>query len=285
MTDKKSPFTQRIEAGLNELALRDGQVFYLYVPKRVMTQGEPARILVSVHGYNGRKADEKGRKHVKRSAERWSSLAGKRGWVILAPQFDEKRFQNDYQRLNLCGLRADGRLIEMLSILHRIGPCLRTDKVLLFGFSGGGQFVHRFAAFHPKLVDCAVSAAAGWYLWPDKTLPYPLGTNSGSLPGDLRPQIRELCQMNLLVMTGQNDLQQGAFRKYFKDYDLQMLQGRGRKERAQRWITAMQELAGKNGWPYKIDFKVVSNTTHTLNKKIIEYAGEYLSYNARELAI
>jgi poly(3-hydroxybutyrate) depolymerase len=279
------PSTQRIQAGLNEFALQDGQVFYLYVPKRMITQGEPARILVSVHGYNGRKADEKGRKHVKRSAERWSSLAEKRGWVILAPQFNEKRFQNDYQRLNLSGLRADERLIEILSMLHKSVAGLKTDKVLLFGFSGGGQFVHRFAAFHPKRVDRAVAAAAGWYLWPDETLPYPLGTNAGSLPRDLRPQLRELCRMSLLVMTGQNDYQQGAFRKYFKDYDLQMLQGNGRKERAQRWITAMQELAGKNRWPYKIDFKIVSNTTHTLGKKIIEYAGEYLSYNDRESAL
>jgi poly(3-hydroxybutyrate) depolymerase len=81
-----------IKEGINRFTFYDGQFFCLYVPEAVVSSRETAKILVSVHGYTGRKLDSKGRARVLRYAEYWRDLADKNGWVVLAPHFDEKRF-------------------------------------------------------------------------------------------------------------------------------------------------------------------------------------------------
>jgi pimeloyl-ACP methyl ester carboxylesterase len=45
----------------------------------------------------------------------------------------------------------------------------------LFGFSGGGQFAHRYALFYPRRVARQVLGAPGWYTFPDPEHRYPLG--------------------------------------------------------------------------------------------------------------
>lgn len=267
----------RIREGLNKLNFRDGQLFYLYVPRRVIAKHKAARILVSVHGYSVRKANANGRARVKRYAEYWSNLANEKGWVVLAPHFDERRFNNDYQRLNFSGMRADVRLHQLVDEIGRLLPGIPTAKISLFGFSGGGQFVHRYVAFNPERVDRAVCGAPGWYIWPEQALPYPIGTDSNSLPNGLRPRLRELCRANFLLIVGENDSTQGIFRKRYKVYDLVSLQGEGRKERAENWVAALRKFAIGDGSSCRIVLKIVSHTGHCINKKLLECAGEYLS--------
>jgi len=161
-----------LEAGINELYYDDGQRYFLYVPASVLQNPAGAHILAAIHGYSGRKNNSEGIETVKKNALRWSSLADEHGWVVLSPHFDEFRFNDDYQRLNfsLVGVRADLRLNELIKETARRIPGVNSDKIYLFGFSGGGQFVHRYAAFYPERILRAVAGAAGWYLWPDKDL-------------------------------------------------------------------------------------------------------------------
>jgi hypothetical protein len=83
-----------LSEGLNELRAQDGQLFYVYISVKAMNRPKASRILVSVHGYSGRKNNQRGRKQVKKYAEYWSGLADERGWVVLVPHFDEKRFNS-----------------------------------------------------------------------------------------------------------------------------------------------------------------------------------------------
>ena len=85
---------QNLSEGLNALRFRDGQHYYLYIPQDVLFSSKTTLLLVSVHGYSGRKGDAKGRARVRRYAEIWSDLAERNRWVVLSPQFDEKRFNN-----------------------------------------------------------------------------------------------------------------------------------------------------------------------------------------------
>jgi pimeloyl-ACP methyl ester carboxylesterase len=266
-----------IREGINRFISYDGQFFCIYVPKAVLARPERAMILVSVHGYSGRKHDAKGRDRVQRYAEYWTGLADRKGWVVLAPHFDEDQFKDDYQRLNFSGIRADIRLNDLVEATGRLLPGIPTQRFLLFGFSGGGQFVHRYVAFNPERVERAVCGAPGWYMWPDSNLPYPLGVSPNGFPRDMMPQMRALCETNLLLLVGEKDSTQGAFRRRYNQYDLTRLQGEGRKQRAEKWLAAMQQFAETEHCRFRMAFKIVLGMGHRINQRFLEHAGHFLS--------
>lgn len=264
----------RLKAGLNTCRHADGQLYYVHVPEQTLSAPKGARVLISIHGYSGREDNEKGRASVRRAATRWASLSKRTGWVVLAPQFDEKRFSGNYQRLNLAGKTpADARLDALLEKLAARLPGLRTDKLYLFGFSGGGQFVHRYAAFHPRRVERAVAGGAGWYMFPDPKLPYPIGT--GSVPGKRRPDIRGLRGVRLLVIVGAEDTDGGAFRKRYEQYDLLTLQGPGRLQRARNWVDAVRRQSGRG--PFRIRLALTPGTGHTISKMMRKTTEAFLT--------
>lgn len=266
-----------LQYGINRLTFWDGQVYYLYIPETISVLKNNPRLLVSIHGFSGRKKETKGREIIRKSAERWAGLAERNGWVVLAPQFDGKRFNRDWQRLSLFGLRTDVRLHDLIRETGRLIPPLRTDRIFYFGFSAGGQFVHRYLAFHPDRVERAVSAGSGWYLWPDKKLPYPVGCDPRSFREGGRPNFRALCEKPLLVIAGEEDAMQGAFRMRYKQYDLQMTQGEGRRKRAENWYNAVKTFSLKHGVPFELSFRTLPHTKHRITKKLVEIAGDYLS--------
>lgn len=76
----------------------------------------------------------------------WEFLASKSGYVLLSPQFEE-----GYQEL-VHG--EDERLIRMISEAQKefsVDP----DRIFLVGYSGGAEFVHRFALKHPQYAKAA----------------------------------------------------------------------------------------------------------------------------------
>ena len=268
-----------MKTGINEFFFDDGQLYYVYVPFNILKDPRNGKPLISVHGYNGIKDNQIGRKRVRRAAERWAHLADSNGWVVISPHFDQKRFNNDYQRLNVLGIRSDVRLNQIITEVERKLAGLRTDKLLFFGFSGGGQFVHRYAAFNPSRIERAVVASAGWYLWPDTTLPYPIGIEQNSLKHLPNPQILKLCQLNLLILVGEHDDEQGAFRRKIKSHNLTAIQGEGRRFRAENWIGSLKQFSKLGDIDFKITFKIVPNTGHSISKKLKKLAGKYLTDN------
>ena len=268
-----------IEEGINRILYGKGQVFFLYVPGSVIAGKEDAKVMVSVHGYGARKTDRKSLDRVKEFAEVWSKLAEERGWVVLAPHFNYRLFDDNYQRLNLFGRRADMYLHDLLDKTCELIPGIGSERIRLFGFSGGGQFVHRYVAFHPERVLCAVAGAPGWYLWPDPNLPYPLGTASDSLPKEVNIHLRRFFRSKLRIVVGERDMEQGAFRKSYGDYDLEKIQGIGRRNRAKNWVESIRGVALRKGYPCRIDMEVVSQAAHKINDRIIRHAEAYFREN------
>jgi pimeloyl-ACP methyl ester carboxylesterase len=268
-----------IEAGINRISYGNGQVFFLYVPTSVINGRKAAGVLVSVHGYGARKTDRKSLERVRRFAEIWSHLADEKGRVVLAPHFNHRLFDDNYQRLNFFGRRADIYLHHLLDKTRELLPNVRNDSITLFGFSGGGQFVHRYVAFHPDRVFCAVAGAPGWYLWPDPELPYPLGMAPHTLPKGVKTPLSRFFRSKLRILVGDGDMEQGAFRKSYGEYDLEKIQGIGRKNRAKNWIESIRSFALKQGYPCRIDMKVVPHAAHKVNERIIRCAEEYFLEN------
>ncbi len=264
-----------LKAGLNTRAFHDGQLVYIYVSKKALANPKQARILASIHSYSGRKDDFAGRAVVKRYVSMWRRLVEQHGWVIVSPHFDERRFNNDDQRLNPFGTRADIRLNEICELVGRLLPGLPTEKLMLFGFSGSGQFVHRYAAVHPHRVERAVAASAGYYLWPDSNLTYPVGLDTRDVPGTLSLRLDALCQLPLLILVGDSDHDQGAFPRG-RRHNLKRIQGAGRRERAQNWVSAVRALAEERGWPCRLAFRIIPDTPHRISDEMFQAAASFL---------
>jgi predicted esterase len=155
---------------------------YIYIPSTAdMT--EPVQVLVTMHGMgdNGQNF-----------CQRVIPIAERNGWIIVSPTFK----YHDYMNADL-SLQDDLTFLPALtaildSVPARTGLATR-HKVLLFGFSRGGQAVHRFATLYPERVAAAAVISAGSYTLPlnsmlvngrSRTLPLPYGVaNMGALTG------------------------------------------------------------------------------------------------------
>jgi pimeloyl-ACP methyl ester carboxylesterase len=225
---------------------------------------------------------------VENTALRWSSLAEEYGWVVLAPHFNEHRFNNDYQRLNLSilgtGVRADLRLNELVQEVGYLIPGINREKIYLFGFSGGGQFVHRYVAFHPERVLRAVSAGSGWYMWPSETLIYPVGTLV--LLEGVEPSIRDLLTANLLVLVGTEDTTDSSFREtYYIHNDLNTIQGETRIERAANWVDELEQIAERENIDLNVELMFAQDTGHCISYELRTIASDYLTADTIPIAV
>jgi len=226
--------------------------YFLYVPTQIRVGAPP---LVTVHGIS---------RNALEHARAFAPFAEAEGWVIVAPLFDPKRY-GDYQRLGRSGRgeRADRALGSLLSVLAREFPMLG-DSTLLFGFSGGAQFVHRYLMAYPESVAAAVSASAGWYTFPDPTTPYPYGIRvARELPG-LRFERTRFSEVPTLVLVGGEDRLRDASLRQGRSLDRH--QGPDRVERARRWCRAMERLSRAAGRAPCVELEVVPGIGHSFEE-------------------
>ncbi len=228
--------------------------YYLYLPKHM---NESTRVLVSVHGIS---------RNARIHAQRFSSLAQQYGVIVVAPYFSEQRFQ-DYQRLGRSGRgqRADKALNSVLSDVTRLTN-VTTDKVYMFGYSGGAQFVHRYMMAYPERVMSAVLGAAGWYTFPDVAMHFPYGIKSNKRLPDLRFEPKRFLQVPVSVLVGDADTERDAALR--KSERLDSMQGTTRLERARRWVMAMSASAKRHGLGTEYRVSILPNSDHSFSRSI-----------------
>lgn len=129
-----------------------------WVPNRTL----PSGILLLIPGYNG-------------SGEammdaRWKAFAEKHGLVLLAPTF--KTTPEELQRGRGYYYPEQGSGAEVERMLEQVGKetGVQTDKILIFGFSVGAHFAHRFALWKPQRVKAFVAYSAAWWSEPTEAL-------------------------------------------------------------------------------------------------------------------
>jgi len=214
---------------LHKLKLRVDvlQEYLLYLP----TAGsQNAPIFVTVHGISENYVEH---------ANLYKSFAEKYRVILIAPHFPQTRY-DDYQRLGRDGARAD---LALKSIVHEVREIsgASSGKFYLFGYSGGGQFSHRYAMAHPDDVARLAVGAAGWYTFPDSKIRYPQGTlNSGDLQNVVFDPNRYL-RVPGAVFVGDLDNQQDS--SLYSTDSINLQQGYNRFERGQNWIDAMSAAA------------------------------------------
>lgn len=229
LSPRRPPPTRKLS--YHETAGSCPRQFFLYRPA---TEIAGAPLVVSVHGIARNAAAH---------AFRLMEQAERYGLAVVAPLFD-KALYGQYQQLEdaRTGVRSDLALLDILDAARRLSHGDHS-KILLFGFSGGAQFAHRFALAHPGRVASAVLVGAGWYTFPDQEHPYPYGLDTRYGGYSLQFDRGAVGRVPQHVIVGELDTRRDSSLRSSKRLD--RTQGRTRLERAQRWVRAMLALAPK----------------------------------------
>ena len=215
-----------------------------------MSPGAPP--LVAVHGISRGARDQ---------AERFAPRAAALGRPVIAPLFDERRWPI-YQQVVRRG-RADLALLALMTEL-RLQGIWQTAAFDLVGYSGGAQFVHRFAMLYPDLVGRLTVTSAGWYTFPDDTaFPYGLAARPGRRD-DWGPRfaagLDRFLRLSTQVCVGARDSVPDLATRSRPNVNIQ--QGEDRMTRAKRWVSALREAAAARGITPRLDFRILPDCGH-----------------------
>ena len=238
--------------------------YFVFCPHRTMPDAEP---LVLVHGISRNAAE---------LIVRFSERAERAGVPLVAPLFTQHAY-GQYQQVIDCkrGLRSDLALHDILDdAARRFG--MDTRRVSLFGFSGGAQFVHRYAMLNARRVRACIPVSAGWYTMPDGELKWPLGLK-GMPTGDAVSAARDI---PFHVIVGQRDSGNGDALRH--DPALDRLQGTDRRARATSWYRALQTA----GWNASGSLTILPRTRHNFacahRRGLTETVFRLLGYEGKE---
>jgi pimeloyl-ACP methyl ester carboxylesterase len=206
----------------------DRRTRYLrFLPAEVNPQRPP---LVCVHGI-GRDAEG----HL----AAFTAWAERTGTEVLAPLFDRRRYRG-YQRL-----KSSNRTLHPVAALDAIlNETVGTRPCLLYGFSGGAQFAHRYALVRPERVAGMALAAAGWYTFPSTAASFPYGIAPGRLPAALAIDFPSFLQLPKCVLVGDRDVERDPSLRSNRVLDRE--QGDNRLARATAWVAAINRAGAKS---------------------------------------
>lgn len=222
--------------------------YFKYVP---VTASSESPVIVLVHGVTRRAAEQ---------IFRFRELADQAGAILVAPYFSTSAFGLYQQVVDpKGGTRADLALLDMLeAISNETGAA--TDRVHLFGYSGGAQFVHRFVMLYPERAATMLIASAGWYTFPDERQPYPYGIANSPLAGEIEP--RRFLAVERHVLVGAQDTGRGDNLRVSRKLDA--VQGPNRIERARRWFQAMEDASRNyDVRPARATFEIIPGVGHS----------------------
>ncbi|MEQ1812971.1 MAG: hypothetical protein ABL860_00750 [Candidatus Nitrotoga sp.] len=231
------------------------QHYLLYVPRKSNATNAP--VFITVHGIS---------RNAREHARRFAPFAERYGVILVAPVFSQDRFP-DYQRLGRKGKgeRADIALNNIIDEVGRLTGA-KTDKLFLFGYSGGAQFVHRYAMVHSDRVAKLVLGAPGWYTFPDPTVKFPRGiAQTKSLP-DVTFDPKNFLTIDTCVLVGERDTRQDAALN--KSAKIVQQQGENRRTRGGQWVAVMMAAARSHGFETPYTFKTVPFSRHSFSQSM-----------------
>ena len=228
-----------------------GLPYNLFVPARRIHPN----IVVLVHGVRTEPA---------KMLHAVQPIAARYGATVMVPEFSRPTF-NGYQRLAgkggpFCASKA--LLAAVADAQEKLG--IGSGRIDLVGFSGGGQFAHRFAMFHPAHVCSAVVASAGWYTYLDSERPYPYGIALGQCCNRESAIVAEFLKLPVLVAVGERDLKRDHNFRTGSDIDAH--QGGNRVERARKWVEHTARRAAMMGIKPRVEFATLPKTGHSFDQ-------------------
>lgn len=174
----------------------------IYVPKGFkICNGERYGLTVLIHGSS--RIAEKLKNAFVDFAERTQN-------VILAPMFPfgiiDPMDGHNYKFLKYKDIRYDEILLSMIDELHN-DLNINTAEFLLHGFSGGGQFAHRFFYLHPERLRAVSIGAPGRVTYLDHNRPWYNGVADIEHIFGKRLNYDAMKKVKILLIVGAADLE------------------------------------------------------------------------------
>lgn len=208
-------------------------------------------------------------RNAKGFAKRLEELAVKYNMLIASPEFSTAKYPGacSYQEGNMTDADdSTGHIQERkqwnFDTVDRLVLAIRKrthakGKILLFGHSAGGQFMHRYSLFSEHCTaDAILCANAGWFTMPDRTIPFPYGMKD--LPVSDKDLARAFARPVTMLM-GSLDISR---KKPFRDTPEADAQGMNRMERCTHYFHSCQKKAQELGVPFRWQLQVVDNAAH-----------------------
>ena len=254
----------------------DPRVSYaLYVPPTeypTTSSSKKLALLVYVHG-------------TRRNISAIHSLAGPVGdstpCAILAPLFPSNLDgPNDLGSYKLLAgsktLRADLALLSILDEVAYCWPGIETTKIFLMGFSGGGQFTHRFLYLYPERLAAVSVGAPGQVTMLDERDNWPRGiANVSELFGGRVVRRDLIRQVRIQLVVGEADVGVHGGQE-FSDWVREMKHGKKDESRAQGRLDMLKSLWMM--WEHEdgilAQFHVVpavGHSAHGVQKDVLEF--------------
>ena len=239
-------------------AWEKADVDLLYVlPSKVNSQ---TKILFVIHGAS-RDAD--------RYLSMWLKEAKDKNVILVAPHFKKEDHPN-YSTLGMA--THNGKLINNENIwlndsLERFFTFfkeryeLSSDQYLIYGFSGGSQFVHRYLMYgSDRGIQKAAIGSAGWYTFIEDS-PFPYGIRNKPLePG----RIEWLMSKEVLFLLGDED--NNPNHSSLNKSSGSMKQGLHRYQRGIRYFDHLIRIGNEFQTPLRWRYSVVRGVDHDTKK-------------------
>lgn len=135
----------------------------------------------------------------------------------------------------------------------------RSETYIMYGFSAGSQFVHRFLMHKPEnRTSTVVAASAGTYSMPDYDTEYAYGLKNTTVSTEA---LERFFGQDVTIMVGDADTVR-ARSDLVKTLEADQ-QGRDRVERGREFFNRSQRMADSLGVRLNWDFKLASGVGHS----------------------
>ena len=229
---------------------------YSYLPEKADATAAP--ILFVMHGHH---------KTAKGYRDNWAVHADKYGFMVFAPLFDEEQWgHGQYSYASV--IDRHGRIrnpslwsfnvIEHLFDAIKAATGNRQPRYFIFGFSEGGQFVHRLVLLLPEARYArAIVGSPGWYTMPTFDVKYPYGL--GGAPATVA-SLKMSLGRDVVLLLGEedNDPNHPELRKTREA----MAQGDNRFARGQTFFREAKHRAAELKTPFAWRIRTVPGAEH-----------------------
>jgi len=174
--------------------------YCLYVPRDYdETESREYDLAVIVHG-TGRTATQ--------YRDRFAAFAEAHDVIILAPLFPVGLVVpgdlTNYKRIEYHGMRFDLILLSMIDEV-RAKYRIRQGGFLMYGYSGGGQFVQRFFMLHPQKLRAVSIGAPGVVTLLNPDYDWWVGVRDLEARFGIRPDIEAMRAVTVQTVIGSED--------------------------------------------------------------------------------
>ena len=227
------------------------------------------KVLFIIHG---------GSRNADKYLSLWLDDAKNKNVILVAPHF-KKEEHPYYQTLGMSTFSGKSIKNEESWLKDSIARFysffknkhnLSSDNYLIYGFSGGSQFVHRYLMYgSDRGIEKAAIGSAGWYTF-IQNKPYPYGIKNKPLePG----RLEWLMSSEVLFLLGDKD--NDSNHSSLNNSKGAILQGSNRFDRGNNYFNHLIKIGNEFQIPLRWRFSVIKDVDHD-TKKMTKPAIDFL---------